>query len=247
MRAKGALPLRVVCWNIHKGIGGVDRRYRLERVVDVLRDVDADLALLQEVDDGAPRSRRDRQVDRLADELGLEHRAFHPNHFLKEGCYGNAILSRWPLDHVENLDLTIPLKKKRGSLHARLTVTDGKRRARVWVHDVHLGLAGFERKVQLRRILKWQDRHRCPRDTAVLIGGDLNDVWGNLGAQVLEPAGYHGLATRPYTFPAARPLRPLDALIVRGPAKITRGRTWTRPPATEASDHLPLVVSLRVR
>jgi endonuclease/exonuclease/phosphatase family metal-dependent hydrolase len=24
--------LRVVTWNIHKGIGGVDRRYRLERI-----------------------------------------------------------------------------------------------------------------------------------------------------------------------------------------------------------------------
>jgi len=247
VRAKGSLPLRTVTWNIHKGIGGLDRRYRLERIAVVLEAIDADLVLLQEVDEGAPRSRRDRQVDRLGDTLGLAHRAFHANHHLKEGRYGNALLSRWPLEQVENIDLTVPLKKRRGSLHARLTVVDGARRARLWVHNVHLGLAGFERKMQLRKIFEWQHRHRCPHDTTVLIGGDLNDVWGTLGPQVLEPEGFSGLATRPYTFPAARPLRPLDAMFVKGPARITRGRIWTKSPAEVASDHLPLVVSLRVR
>ncbi len=247
MRTKGALPLRVVTWNIHKGIGGVDRRYRPERVVEVLAECDADLVLLQEVDEGARRSRRDRQVDLLGDALGLGHRAYFPNHVLKQGHYGNAILSRFPLDHAENLDLTLPLKKKRGSLHARLTVTDGKRRARLWIHNVHLGLAEYERKRQLQRILDWQAGHRMSDRTTVLIGGDLNDVWNTLGPTVLEPAGFAGISIRPKTFPAVRPVRPLDAVFVRGPARITRAGAIVKPPARDASDHLPLVVSLRVR
>lgn len=247
LRVKGALSLRVVTWNIHKGIGGVDRRYRPERIVDVLRACGADVVLLQEVDEGVRRSRRDRQVDLVGDALELPHRAFFPNHTLKEGHYGNAVLSRYPLDHAENLDLTLPMKKKRGSLHVRLTVTDGRRRARIWIHNVHLGLAEFERKRQLLRILDWQERHRVPDHTTVLIGGDLNDVWGSLGPQVLEPAGYRGIVSRPLTFPAVRPVRALDAMFVAGPAKITRAGTWEKAPARDASDHLPLVVSLRVR
>ena len=41
--------LRILTWNIHKGIGGVDRLYRINRVVDVLREELPDVALLQEV------------------------------------------------------------------------------------------------------------------------------------------------------------------------------------------------------
>ena len=43
-------------YNIHKGIGGVDRRYELNRVIEVLRSCEPDIAFLQEVDEGAPRS-----------------------------------------------------------------------------------------------------------------------------------------------------------------------------------------------
>ena len=90
--------LRVVSWNIHKGIGGIDRRYRPERTVEVLRKLGGDIVLLQEVDEGARRSRSDRQVDLLGDELGLAHRAYYPNHRMRQGHYGNAILSRYRID-----------------------------------------------------------------------------------------------------------------------------------------------------
>ena len=48
--------LRVITYNIHKAIG-VDRRFRPQRIVDILRHYDADVVTLQEVDDGVPRSR----------------------------------------------------------------------------------------------------------------------------------------------------------------------------------------------
>src|SRR4029077_13047681 len=50
------LQIRIVTYNIHRAIG-VDRRFRPERVVAVLHHYDPDVVLLQEVDDGAPRSR----------------------------------------------------------------------------------------------------------------------------------------------------------------------------------------------
>src|SRR5213078_512593 len=37
-----AMRLRVVTWNIHKGIGGVDRRYSLERTISVLASLQPD-------------------------------------------------------------------------------------------------------------------------------------------------------------------------------------------------------------
>ncbi len=243
-RDRAAATFRVVTYNIHKGIGGVDRKYRPERIVDVLRACRADVLLLQEVDEGVPRSRGHRQVDWLGDALALEHRAYAPNVRLKEGHYGNAVLSRFPLDHVENIDVTVPPKKRRGALHVRFTVESKGKRRRVWLYNVHLGLAEYERRRQVRKLLTWHDAHRLREHTTTVIGGDMNDVWRRIGPLLLEPGGFVGIPNRPATFPAVRPVRALDAVFVKNPSRIVRYSTPIVPPARSASDHLPLVVTL---
>ena len=204
---------------------------------------DADIVFLQEVDEGVPRSRSHRQVDLLGDALKLPYRAYFPNVHLRRGCYGNALLSRFPFDHTENIDLTVPLKKKRGALHARATLTFGETQLRIWFFNVHLGLAEFERRVQLRRLFAWRRRHHPPGEAVSVIAGDLNDVWGRLGSTLLEPEGFEGTA-RLRTFPAAAPLRPLDRVFACGSLRILRAHTSALDLARRASDHLPLIAEL---
>ena len=50
-RPGGPIQLRVsfLTYNIHKGIGN-DRLFRLERILETLREADADIIALQEVD-----------------------------------------------------------------------------------------------------------------------------------------------------------------------------------------------------
>jgi endonuclease/exonuclease/phosphatase family metal-dependent hydrolase len=233
--------LRAVAYNIHKGIGGIDRLYRIERVIEVLRRMDADFLLLQEVDEGVPRSSRERQVDAIADALGLRHRLFGPNVRLSEGVYGNAILSRFPLDHHENIDLTISPKKRRSALHARLTVEHGRRKTRLWLFDVHLGLSGLERRAQLRYLLEWIRFRHPAEDTGIVLGGDFNDVFDRLGSLLLIPAGYRTTSHTLLTFPARRPLRPLDKVFLRGPLTASRFQRADDELARQASDHLPVL------
>jgi len=242
------MKLRLVTYNIHKGIGGVDRRYRIERIAAVLGAIDAEVCLLQEVDEGARRSRFERQVDVLGDALGYAHRAFWPNHRLKVGHYGNALLSRIPLRGAQNLSLTLPLHKSRSALHARLEIPQLPHG--LWLFNCHLGLAEAERRQQLRRVVHAIEHRRGSgggrRDESVVVMGDLNDVWGQLGPKVLEPAGFRGVAKPPLTFPAFRPVRPLDRVFVRGRVAIEHCFRFAHDVARQASDHLPLVVDLRV-
>ena len=49
--------LRIMSYNIHRAIG-VDRRFRPQRIVRIAEHHAPDVLLLQEVDDGVPRSRR---------------------------------------------------------------------------------------------------------------------------------------------------------------------------------------------
>ena len=238
--------LRLVTYNIHTGIGGADRLYRLERVVETLHDCRPDIALLQEVDDGVPRSRYQRQVDMLAEAVDLPHTAFQRNVHLKRGHYGNAVLSRFPLTNVENIDLTIRPKKRRRALLVRCRVAVGRHTRSLLVVNVHLGLSSIERQIQLRRLLKRHPLAQVLRRLPVVIGGDYNDVFGNLGKRILIPQGFAPVGKKIRTFPAVLPVRALDRIYYRGSLQLRHAYACHSRVARQASDHLPLVADFEI-
>lgn len=243
------LTLRVLTWNVHKCVGGLDRRYDPTRVAAVIAQCEPDVVLLQEVAQKGSWYRGEQQVDVLGELLGLPHRSYFVNVRFgpRRGEYGNAILSRAPIVRTENVDLTLPGKKPRSVLHAelRLTKPDGHTRL-LHVFNLHLGLSERERKQQLVRFLACAPLHSVQASTPLIVAGDFNDVWGSLGKRLLVPAGFHGPARPPKTFPAWAPMRALDSLFVRGNCELL---SLTRPRgkgARTASDHLPLAADLRV-
>ena len=240
------MKLRVLSYNIHKCIGGVDRRYDPARVADVIRNLDPDVLLLQEVDAGVPRSNGDRQVDVLGELCGLRYRSWYPNVEVRGGGhYGNAILSRYPLIESTNIDLSIRFKKPRSVLHGVVRVRHDDIDRTVHVYNMHLGLARFERRIQLRKFVASHPFASLHHDTPVVVGGDLNDVYGGLG-ELLHPVGFRGIERRPFTFPAWGPLRALDAIFVRGAVDFVKLARCESELARRASDHRPLLAEVRL-
>ena len=237
---------RIATYNIHKGIGGLDRRYRPERIVETLQRYDPDIVLMQEVDDGVPRSSSDCQVELFAEALDMKHHAFQRNVKLKRGHYGNAILSRFPLADVQHLDVSIPLKKRRRALMAHCILRHAGHRRSMLVVNLHLGLSGFERQFQLRKILASDTVRHARKRTPVIIGGDYNDVWSSLGKLML-PAGFTSATERILTYPAAFPARALDRIYYRGDILADHAFASRSAIAKQASDHLPLVVDFELQ
>ncbi len=236
--------LRCVSWNIHKGIGGLDRQYRLERIAEVLRQLDPDIALLQEVADGWPRAAGDFQASKLSTRLPLKYQAFYPEHRFTVGGYGNAILSRFPLTQVKHVDLTLKWRKKRGCIQAQVQIPDEQGSKTLLVNNMHLGLLGPERETQLLRFFHSDEMKGIHEGTPIVIGGDLNDLWGSLGAKLIEPRGFRRAGQRKNTFPAYAPLRPLDAIFTNcasGKSHVAHMNL-----AKVASDHRPLVADLEI-
>ncbi|MBA3393974.1 MAG: endonuclease/exonuclease/phosphatase family protein [Deltaproteobacteria bacterium] len=239
--------LKVLSYNIHKCIGGVDRKYDPSRIVDVIRKLDVDILMLQEVDAGVTRSRGDKQCDLLGEELGLPYRTWYPNVNVRGGGqYGNAVLSRYPLIESSNLDLTCRFKKARSALHAVLRVRHDDVDRTIHVFNMHLGLARYERKLQLQMFLDSHPFAHLHHETPIIVGGDLNDVYGGLG-DLLAPVGFRGIERRPLTFPAWGPVRALDAIFVRGDLDFMRLARCDTDLATRASDHRPIVAEIRLR
>jgi endonuclease/exonuclease/phosphatase family metal-dependent hydrolase len=238
--------MRLLTWNIHKGIGGVDRRYALGRITAVVQHYDPDILLLQEVDDSVPRSRGDNQAELLAEVLAYPYHAYGANVRLKRGRYGNATLSRYPIAQSKNIDLTFSVKKARGGLYTELQTHVDRHRLTLHVVNVHLGLSGMERRWQIKRLLESPVLDHLDRHSRIVVAGDTNDWTQALGRGRLGREGFLCVtgsgqrATR--TFPAWAPIGGLDRVFMRGPIAGRHHFGSRLSLARQASDHLPLIV-----
>jgi endonuclease/exonuclease/phosphatase family metal-dependent hydrolase len=238
--------LGIVTWNIHKGIGGVDRRYRLDRTTSLLQSLNADILLIEEVAEGMPSCGMDNQLEELSVALEMRHTTFGAEHRFRVGGYGNAILSRFPLTDSARIDLTIGRRKRRGLVQTRVHAKLEHGTRSVVVFNLHLGLSGAERATQLERFLASHPFAHLHHDTPLVVGGDFNDVWASLGRRFLEPAGLERAGKLQPTFPAALPLRPLDGLWFRGGLSLVTAHPVRSGLAKVASDHLPIVADLEL-
>jgi len=245
-RPERILRFRLMTWNMHKGIGGLDRRYDLGRIVAAIAAAKPDIVHLQEVDDDVPRSGHHRQSDELAKALAFEHHLFQPNVHLRRGRYGNAILSRYPIADSHSLDLTIRFKKKRGAQIATCRLPLGHGTAALHLVNMHLGLVEFEQSMQLRKILANRYFATIPPDEALVIAGDMNDLLGRLGRLWLLPEGFHRAGAGSWTFPSFLPFRALDQIHFRGALRLRHCFVERNKIAREASDHLPLVADFEI-
>lgn len=243
--------LRVLTFNIHRAIG-VDRRFRPRRIVEIISHHHPDLALLQEVDEGVPRSRELHLAKELAEALGFEHVAFGANVSLRKGRYGNATLSRFPILRERNIDLTVGSRKRRGCQHTTLEIP-GPRELTLEVFNAHLGLSAKERDRQARMLLRSPEFKNVHRRTLCLLGGDLNDWRAKVDPFLQGVLGFasaterqRGLSKSIPTYPSFAPQGGLDRLYYRGPLRLKSIHACRLKVARVASDHLPLVADFEV-
>lgn len=241
------MKIRVLSYNIHRAIG-VDRRFKPDRIVRVIAHHDPDVVMLQEVDEGVPRSRELDLGRELAEALGYPHLAIGHNVSLRKGRYGNATLSRLPIARERNIDLTIRSRKRRGCQHTRIEL--GGPRQVLEVFNLHLGLSAQERRRQIGVVLRSRELRGVAAETPCLIAGDFND-WRSLLREVMDEAGFacatergRGPALR--TYPSFSPQGGLDRIYYRGALRLEGARRCRLQLSKVASDHLPVLADFDV-
>lgn len=219
--------LIVASYNIHQCIGS-DGLRDVQRVAEVIRELQADVVALQEVHVQLGDDEEAMQLDALARLTGLKvftgptiHRA--------DGNYGNAMLVRRAVTQVRRYDLSYGHYEPRGALDVELAA--GPR-----IIATHLGLRPAERRFQVQRLLAIMASSQ--RHPLVLLG-DLNE-WLPWGRPARWLHGGFAKAPARRTFPARFPLFPLDRIFVRPAAALGKLQAWRSELARLASDHLPL-------
>lgn len=181
------------------------------------------------------------QVNALARTAGYPYSAFGPAAVRFPRRYGNALLSRFPVERTTTIPLTEPKgTEPRSLLVATLRLSD---RIRLHVLVVHLGLTRQGRSSAVDTIL--QVAGATAGDPVVLLGdfnvGPDDEVLERLAEQFTDAASAAGDA-RP-TFPAHAPIHRIDYVLVNAHVDVVDTFAVDEP----ASDHLPVAAHLRVR
>jgi endonuclease/exonuclease/phosphatase family metal-dependent hydrolase len=208
------------------------------RVATVLREIDADVVGLQEVDACPGRTSDSMQMQYLSDVLGL-HAIPGPTIVRHDGTYGNALLTRCPVMDVRHIDLTVYRREPRGAIDADLKVHGTV--ARVVV--THLGLLPGERRTQVRRLL---DALGERKSDLLILCGDINE-WFAVGRPLRWLNARLGQNISLATFPSAFPVFALDRVWVHPATAVATRSVHATPAARHASDHLPLTADIDLR
>jgi endonuclease/exonuclease/phosphatase family metal-dependent hydrolase len=236
--------MRLLSYNIHKGIGGRDRRYDIERVAQVIREEEPDLVCLQEVAQHARRTHHHDQPTMLAELLGAEAHLYQMNVKYRQGGYGNLLLSRWPFRRRHQVSLRLGRRKPRGAQMVVVETDEGP----LHLSNVHLGLAEKERHWQVNHLL----HHPLFRESLhlpTLLVGDCNDWRNTLGHGPLAKHAFEQVTGPPShfrSFPAFLTVLALDKAFHRGGVMIRQARVVRSALARRASDHLPLVIDFHL-
>ncbi len=234
--------VRIATYNIHKS-RGLDWRVRPDRIVEVLREIDADIVALQEVV-RAPDTRVEDQARFIATELAY-HSCFGENRHVNGAPYGNLLLSRFHLRASCNHDISTDGRERRGCLRADIEIGE----MTLHVFNVHLGTSFFERRRQGQMLVSREILQRYDLEGPRIILGDFNEWTRGLTSRLL--AGHlqsadlqrHLLKSR--TYPGVLPFLHLDHMYFDKTLELEQLILHRSRTALVASDHLPLVADFR--
>ena len=250
MAGSGALPVRegpvrIVSWNLH-AMAGSDGRSDPERIARVVEQLGADVAGLQEVGTPALPPGVADPAALLAALTGMRSAFGATMHHRLGFAYGNAVLSRHPIQAIRNYDLSVPGREPRGCVRADVELGD----AVVHFFAAHLGLHWRERRRQAAQLLSADILRDAALAHPLVLVGDFNSISNRsavprwLRRQLVDCA--LDASNEAPTFPSAFPLLRLDHCYVDAAFRVVAVEVHRSRLARRASDHLPLVVELEL-
>ena len=221
-------------WNIH-GAYGRNRRFNLSHVIAFVEAHKPDVIALQEIDSRRPRDiGMTEPFEALQAALGV-HSVGAKTITTADGEYGQALISRWPIQNAAIYDISYREREPRRAIRCEICCPSGVFR----VIATHLGLSVRERRGQARTLLNLIGD--ASLTTVVL--GDFND-WFWVGSVRKVLASRLPARSRQRTFPSICPIFRFDRIYCSSVSALRNVRTDTA--ARELSDHLPVIADIYI-
>ena len=233
--------LRVATYNIHRS-RGIDGRTNPARIADVIRAIEPDVIALQEVIGAGTSSQG--HAEEIGALLGMGW-VMAPARHLRGSLFGNVVLSRYPIRHHTQYDLSWKTCEPRCCQRVDIAIGDDT----LHLYNVHLGTAFLERRFQAGRLSAIVHDRRVGQPKIVL--GDFNEWMRGLATEMLserlQSIDLRKHLRRRRTYPGVFPVLHLDHIYYEGKVEVVKLELPRTRLSLMASDHLPLVAELRVQ
>lgn len=251
--------LKILTYNIHKGFDWNKKNYFLKEIKSLVKESNANLVFLQEVvgknDQYKKKGLIDSQFEFLADSLWT-HYSYAQNAVYDHGHHGNLILSEWPIESWENINISTNVFEKRGLLSCKISLPrseshqKNQKQKYLYIFCAHLDLLNKGRLIQYKMIKDYIKALKISAHDPLILAGDFND-WNKQATHFLENdlkltevhKHQHGIFAK--TFPAAFPLLALDRIYVKN-VKIVHSYVMPKTQQRHFSDHLPLFCEVQL-
>ena len=232
--------LHIATYNVHK-CRGLDGLTRPSRIASVVHGLKADVVALQEVIGAGPGGRG--QEEDIGDRLNMVS-VLASARILRGHLYGNALLSRFPIDRHITYDLSQHGCEPR--LCQRVDLLMGKHL--IHIYNVHLGTSRAERFGQAVQLIRILEDPKVPGPKIVM--GDFNE-WRRGPASKLLSERLDSLDLAPFlqwrrTYPGFFPVFHLDHIYYQGSVKIIKVAVPRKWLCLVASDHMPMVAEVHI-
>jgi endonuclease/exonuclease/phosphatase family metal-dependent hydrolase len=232
--------IRIATYNIHR-CRGLDGRTVPSRIADVIRAIEPDVIARQEVIGASATAGG--QAEEIGALLGMGW-VMAPARHLRGCLFGNVVLSRYPIRHHAQYDLSWKTCEPRNCQRVDVAFDDDT----LHLYNVHLGTALLERRYQAGRLSAIMHDHRVGIPKIVL--GDFNEWMKGLATQTLserlQSIDLRAHLRRRRTYPGVFPVLHLDHIYYEGQVEVVKLELPRTRLSLMASDHLPLVAELRI-
>jgi len=239
--------LRLMSYNVH-GCLGIDGFISTERIARVIARHKPDVIALQELDSNRARSGGMNQAERIARKLEMQYH-FHSVFTWKDGEYGNAILSHYPMALMKMDALPQMAAPKPTELRGALWVAVEFQGMKVQIFNTHLSLWAKERVLQAEALVSAQWlRHPDCQGPAILCG-DFNAPPGSTSYRKIhsflkDSQKMRAGQRRHNTWMGRYPLTSIDHIFVTADLQVHSISAPRTSLEKMASDHLPLIADL---
>ena len=230
--------IKLASYNIRKSVG-TDWVRDSERIINVLREIDADIVILQEVDRRFGSRQGTLSTDKLKQQLGycLVNLAIRKQ---SQGWHGNAILYRTGFKILDSGRLDLPTFAPRGAISALFQYD---KHPAFRIIGTHLALLGNMRKKQINTLINYIEENSTQIPT--IIAGDFNE-WKQRGVAYRAFGNSLTVVTPGPSFHSSNPKLPLDRFVLTNDILINNYGVYSSEQAIRASDHLPIFIDIEI-
>ncbi len=241
--------IRIMTYNVH-GCKGLDGKVSPERIARVIGRYEPDIVVLQELDIGRNRSEKRDQPHLIAKELEMMYH-FHPAIHVEEERYGNAVLSRYPMELIHAAVLP-PLKNRfnsepRGAMWVSIKVGN----VRLQVINTHLSFYSHEGWHQAKALMghEWTAHPHCKGP--IILSGDFNCLpnsaaWRLINHKLRDVQRVLDKHRPKATWFGHYPIGRIDHIFISPGIKVSAIDVPRTQLNKMSSDHLPLIADLEV-